>query len=125
APNTWLPQPNEWDHLTAEAQLEDPGSMLSLYREALEHRKSNAGFSGEELEWYGAPAGCFAFRRKGGGLICALNTSGAAVVRADGRRPAAAGHRGLAGLRPSVGLVALDTIVVRVGHDSNHGAVPA
>jgi alpha-glucosidase len=83
--NTWLPQPNEWDHLTAEAQLEDPGSMLSLYREALEHRKSNAGFSGDELEWYGAPAGCFAFRRKGGGLICALNTSGASVPLPPGQ----------------------------------------
>ncbi|MFC3896317.1 alpha-amylase family glycosyl hydrolase [Lentzea rhizosphaerae] len=85
AVNTWLPQPNEWDHLTAEAQLEDPGSMLSLYREALEHRKSNAAFSGEELEWYGAPAGCFAFRRKGGGLICALNTSGASVPLPPGQ----------------------------------------
>ncbi|MGW6445588.1 glycoside hydrolase family 13 protein [Lentzea sp. NPDC055074] len=85
AVNTWLPQPNEWDHLTAEAQLEDPGSMLSLYREALEHRKSNAGFAGEELEWYGAPAGCFAFRRKGGGLICALNTSGASVPLPPGQ----------------------------------------
>ncbi|MFS8099480.1 glycoside hydrolase family 13 protein [Lentzea alba] len=85
AVNTWLPQPNEWDHLTAEAQLEDPGSMLSLYREALEHRKSNAGFAGEELEWYGAPPGCFAFRRKGGGLICALNTSGASVPLPPGQ----------------------------------------
>ncbi|MDX8032995.1 alpha-amylase family glycosyl hydrolase [Lentzea sp. BCCO 10_0856] len=85
AVNTWLPQPNEWDHLTAEAQLEDPGSMLSLYREALEHRKSNTSFAGEELEWYGAPAGCFAFRRKGGGLICALNTSGASVPLPPGQ----------------------------------------
>ncbi|MFD4676203.1 glycoside hydrolase family 13 protein [Lentzea sp. NPDC058450] len=85
AVNTWLPQPNEWDHLTAEAQLEDPGSMLSLYREALEHRKSHASFAGTELEWYGAPAGCFAFRRKGGGLICALNTSGASVPLPPGQ----------------------------------------
>ncbi|MFD9703771.1 glycoside hydrolase family 13 protein [Lentzea sp. NPDC059081] len=83
--NTWLPQPNEWGHLTAEAQLEDPGSMLSLYREALEHRKSHASFAGTELEWYGAPAGCFAFRRKGGGLICALNTSGASVPLPPGQ----------------------------------------
>ncbi|WP_083267786.1 glycoside hydrolase family 13 protein [Lentzea guizhouensis] len=85
AVNTWLPQPNEWDHLTAEAQLEDPGSMLSLYREALEHRKNSPAFGGDELEWYGAPAGCFAFRRKGGGLICALNTSGASVPLPPGK----------------------------------------
>ncbi|GLZ37766.1 glycoside hydrolase family 13 protein [Actinokineospora sp. NBRC 105648] len=76
---TWLPMPPEWAGLTVEAQLEDPDSMLSLYRQALELRKTHAAFSGGELEWYGAPPGCFAFRRKGGGLICALNTSGAPV----------------------------------------------
>jgi alpha-glucosidase len=79
ATTTWLPQPNEWAGLTAESQLEDPESMLSFYRHALELRKSRGEFSGDELEWYGAPAGCFAFRRKGGGLICALNTSGGPV----------------------------------------------
>ena len=77
--HTWLPVPNEWHDVTAEAQLEDPDSMLSLYRHALELRKSQPGVAGDELEWYGAPPGCFAFRRKGGGLICALNTSGASV----------------------------------------------
>ena len=29
----WLPQPEGWKTLTAEAQLSDPGSMLALYRE--------------------------------------------------------------------------------------------
>ncbi|MGO1049524.1 glycoside hydrolase family 13 protein [Crossiella sp. CA198] len=77
--NTWLPMPPEWAALTVEAQLEDPGSMLSLYRQALELRKSHEALRGDEVEWYGAPAGCFAFRRKPGGLICALNTSGALV----------------------------------------------
>jgi alpha-glucosidase len=79
AVTTWLPQPNEWAGLTAESQLEDPESMLSFYRHALELRKSQPAFDGDELEWYGAPPGCFAFRRKGGGLICALNTSGGPV----------------------------------------------
>lgn len=77
--DSWLPMPFEWAHLTVEAQLEDPGSMLSLYRQAIEFRKAHAAFRGDELEWYGAPPGCFAFRRRGGGLICALNTSGALV----------------------------------------------
>lgn len=76
---TWLPVPAEWATLTVEAQLEDPSSMLSLYRQALEVRSQRAEFAGTELEWYGAPAGCLAFRRKGGGLVCALNTSGEAV----------------------------------------------
>jgi alpha-glucosidase len=71
--------PDDWESLTVEAQLEDEGSMLSLYRQALEIRRTSQAFAGEELEWYGAPPGCFAFRRKGGGLICALNTSAATV----------------------------------------------
>ncbi|HEX3788340.1 MAG TPA: alpha-amylase family glycosyl hydrolase [Pseudonocardiaceae bacterium] len=75
----WLPMPYEWSPLSVEAQLEDSGSMLSLYRHALELRHSHPAFQGDELEWYGAPPGCFAFRRKGGRLICALNTSGALV----------------------------------------------
>jgi alpha-glucosidase len=53
--------------------------MLSLYRQAIELRQSRPAFRGTELEWYGAPPSCFAFRRKGGGLVCALNTSGALV----------------------------------------------
>ncbi|MCE7007514.1 glycoside hydrolase family 13 protein [Kibdelosporangium philippinense] len=77
--NTWLPMPLEWASLTVEAQLEDEDSTLSLYRHAIELRKSHPAFGGAVVEWYGAPAGCFAFRRKGGGLICALNTSSAPV----------------------------------------------
>ncbi|MCP2259735.1 alpha-glucosidase [Streptoalloteichus tenebrarius] len=77
--STWLPMPEDWGRLTAEAQLEDPDSMLSLYRQAIELRRTHPAFEGDEIEWYGAPPGCFAFRRKGGGLICALNTSGGLV----------------------------------------------
>ena len=82
---TWLPMPHEWAGLTVESQLEDPGSMLSLYRQALELRKTHPAFAGESLEWYGAPPGCFAFRRKGGGLICALNTGSAPVPLPPGQ----------------------------------------
>lgn len=76
---TWLPMPHDWGAFTVEAQLEDPASVLSLYRRALELRREHAAFTGTELEWYGAPAGCLAFRRRGGGLVCALNTSSARV----------------------------------------------
>jgi alpha-glucosidase len=76
---TWLPTPPEWAALTVEAQLEDPESMLSLYRQALEFRAQLPAFDGTELEWYGAPPGCLALRRRGGGLVCALNTSTEAV----------------------------------------------
>jgi alpha-glucosidase len=72
---SWLPMPAGWSTLTVEAQLEDPDSTLSLYRHAIELRKTHPALRGDALEWFGAPTGCFAYRRKGGGLICALNTT--------------------------------------------------
>lgn len=71
---TWLPMPDEWDQYTAEVQLEDVDSMLSLYRTGLELRSMRPEFSGVGIDWYGAPPGCLAFRRRGG-LTCALNAS--------------------------------------------------
>ncbi|MCX6465058.1 MAG: alpha-amylase family glycosyl hydrolase [Pseudonocardiales bacterium] len=71
----WLPIPDEWaDRLVAD-QLEDTTSTLSVYRRALELRSSHPGFTGDEVEWFGAPEGCFAFRRAGSTLVCALNAS--------------------------------------------------
>jgi alpha-glucosidase len=79
ADKTWLPIPAGWAGLTVETQLEDPDSTLSLYRHALELRRTHPGFGGDVLEWYGAPEGCLAYRRQGSTLVCALNTSGEAV----------------------------------------------
>ncbi|UJW32358.1 glycoside hydrolase family 13 protein [Saccharothrix sp. AJ9571] len=79
ADTAWLPMPEDWADLTVEAQLENTDSTLSLYRHALELRHQHPAFDGDEVEWYGAPAGCFALRRKPGGLVCALNTSAAPV----------------------------------------------
>lgn len=83
---TWLPMPATWTDRTVEAQLEDPDSTLSLYRAAIELRHNHEAFSGDGVEWYGAPAGCFAFRRAElsgeddeSGLVCVLNTSGSLV----------------------------------------------
>ncbi|WP_433871734.1 DUF3459 domain-containing protein [Saccharopolyspora sp. CA-218241] len=75
----WSTIPPEWAAFTAETQLEDEGSTLSLYRHAMEARAAHPAFRGEEIEWFGAPEGCFAFRRVGSTLICALNTSTAPV----------------------------------------------
>ncbi|MHA6625728.1 alpha-amylase family glycosyl hydrolase [Pseudonocardia sichuanensis] len=75
AGDPWLPMPPEFGELVAADQLEDTGSTLSLVRRAIELRKSHPGFQGGELEWFGAPEGCFAFRRAGTTLVCALNTS--------------------------------------------------
>ncbi|MGH3720720.1 MAG: glycoside hydrolase family 13 protein [Pseudonocardiaceae bacterium] len=96
-PGTWLPMPGDWASRTVEAQLEDPSSTLSLYRQALELRQQHPAFSGTEVEWYGAPPGCLAFRRKGGGLVCALNTSGRPVSLPDGQVLLASGPLRLIG----------------------------
>lgn len=71
----WSAVPPQWAGSTVESQLEDPESTLSLYRQAMELRANHPAFHGEEVEWFGAPEGCFAFRRVGSSLICALNTS--------------------------------------------------
>lgn len=79
ASGDWSSIPADWAAFTVEAQLEDEQSTLSLYRHALETRISHPAFTGDEVEWFGAPEGCFAFRRVGSDLICALNTSTAPV----------------------------------------------
>lgn len=58
-PRTWLPMPGDWAELTVEKQIEDADSTLSLYRQAIELRKTHTAFGGDELEWYGAPHGVF------------------------------------------------------------------
>ncbi len=75
--STWLPMPDGWEDITVEAQLEDPTSTLSLYRTALELRRRWPAVS-TDVEWFGAPHDCLAFRR-GDGLVCALNASNRAV----------------------------------------------
>lgn len=76
--DTWLPMPATWGPLTVEAQIEDVESTLSLYRSAIEIRRSWPGPRSASVEWYGAPPGCLAFRRDDG-VVCALNTSGRSV----------------------------------------------
>ncbi|MFW3170287.1 glycoside hydrolase family 13 protein [Geodermatophilus sp. CPCC 206100] len=82
-PDTWLPMPEGWGPLTAEAQAGDPGSVLSLYRAALALRRTSPVFAGESLTWLPAPDGCLAFRRPGG-LVCLLNVSGDDVPLPEG-----------------------------------------
>ncbi|CAA9234682.1 MAG: GH13_30 / GH13_23 / GH13_31 / GH13_17 / GH13_ 40 / GH13 / GH13_29 / GH13_36 / GH13_16 / GH13_35 / G H13_20 / GH13_4 / GH13_2 / GH13_21 / GH13_1 / GH13 _26 / GH13_34 / GH13_19 [uncultured Blastococcus sp.] len=83
-PDTWLPMPEGWGALTADAQEADPGSMQSLYRSALALRASSPAVAGDDLTWLPAPEGCLAFRRPGG-LVCLVNLSGAAVRLPEGR----------------------------------------
>jgi alpha-glucosidase len=82
--DTWLPMPEGWGPVTVAAQASDAGSMLSLYRAALELRASSPAFEGEALAWVPAPDGCLAFRRPGG-LVCLVNFSGTPVPVPEGR----------------------------------------
>ena len=71
----WLPAPAEYGERTVARQLEDTTSTLSLYRRAIELRRTHVPDPAAPLEWYGAPPGCLAFRPEGSALVCALNTS--------------------------------------------------
>lgn len=69
----WLPQPQEWDRLTAESEQTDPESMISLYRTALQLRREHFANPAAELVWRDAPAGVLGFRR--GNVECWVNTT--------------------------------------------------
>ncbi|MFF0448357.1 glycoside hydrolase family 13 protein [Streptomyces sp. NPDC004609] len=69
---SWLPQPDSWKELSAEAQTGDPGSTLELYRSAIALRRELPGLGDGDMEWLPAPEGVLAFARPG--LVCTLNT---------------------------------------------------
>ena len=69
----WLPQPREWAPFTAEAQRQDPGSTLNLYRRALEIRRDHPALGEGTLSWDGTyPASVLCFRREPG-FGCLVN----------------------------------------------------
>ncbi|WP_406399135.1 glycoside hydrolase family 13 protein [Streptomyces sp. NBC_00879] len=68
----WLPQPEGWAPYAADRQAADPGSMLNLYRQALQLRRAAPGFGDGPLRWLPTAPGVLAFSR-GGGLICVVN----------------------------------------------------
>ncbi|HEX2074334.1 MAG TPA: glycoside hydrolase family 13 protein [Geodermatophilus sp.] len=70
----WLPQPPDWARLTVAAQQADPGSTLSLYRDALRLRRRLPGMQQEALTWHEAGDDVLAFDR-GTSLRCLVNFS--------------------------------------------------
>jgi alpha-glucosidase len=86
----WLPQPAEWAHLSVEAEEEDRGSMLWLYRDALRLRRElpQLGADGGPLTWADELApdrdDVLAFTRPGG-FTCVVNTGTAPVALPAGR----------------------------------------
>lgn len=59
----WLPQPEDWEPLTVEAQEMDPASTLHLYRRAIALRRSIRDLNAGALEWLELGADVIAFRR--------------------------------------------------------------
>ncbi|MGW0576084.1 alpha-amylase family glycosyl hydrolase, partial [Streptomyces sp. NPDC002920] len=68
----WLPQPQEWQSYTAEANQADPTSMLQLYRSALHLRRTHPDLRTEDFHWLNSPPGTLHFQR-GNNLLCAIN----------------------------------------------------
>ncbi|MGH3381620.1 MAG: alpha-amylase family glycosyl hydrolase, partial [Actinoallomurus sp.] len=73
---TWLPQPESWGDLSAQAQAGDANSMLELYRAALRLRRDLPALGEGSLRWHESPEGVLLFSRTPG-FVCALNLSGA------------------------------------------------
>ena len=72
---TWLPQPAEWADLTVERQLDDPGSMLHLYRSSLLQRRSEPDLRTGDLTWLASGPEVLAFAR--GRVACVVNLGAA------------------------------------------------
>ena len=68
----WLPQPTGWGSFAADAQLDDPGSMLALYRAAFRIRRSLPGLALDEFHWLEAGPHVLAFER-GREIRCIVN----------------------------------------------------
>lgn len=84
APATpWLPQPRDWAGLTVEAQAADPGSTLSLHRDALRLRHEVPGLLIEQFGWRDSAAGVLDFER-GPAFRCVVNVSGGPLALEDG-----------------------------------------
>ena len=79
----WLPQPPSWSALTAEAQRDDPASMLSLYRAALHLRRTLHALHAAPLTWRPSEDDVLAFDR-GPDFACVVNLS-ARPVALEGR----------------------------------------
>ena len=82
-PPSWLPQPGYWGQYSVARQLEDPDSFFTLYRDALNLRRTHPALGfGEgaradggapDVTWLDGPDGTLFFRREPG-FVFAANT---------------------------------------------------
>ncbi|HEY3810141.1 MAG TPA: alpha-amylase family glycosyl hydrolase, partial [Acidimicrobiales bacterium] len=63
--DAWLPWPPEADAgRTVSEELDDPGSMLRLYRRVVMARRGSVALRAGSFRWLGAPDGVLAYRRQ-------------------------------------------------------------
>ncbi len=111
-PSAWLTQPAHWRDLSAEAQTDDPASMLSLMRTALRIRRSSPVLGDGEMTWRDDLAlgdAVLAFERPARGGAAAI-----LVVCNTGSEPVTVPQPGviLASSRPTLERLASNDVVV-------------
>jgi alpha-glucosidase len=74
----WLPQPASWAGLSVEAQLGDPSSTLTLYRDALALRRRHPGLAGGAFAWLDDDPTILHFERNDG-FCCLVNLGSGSV----------------------------------------------
>ena len=84
----WLPQPAVFAELAADQQTADPESTLTLYRRAIELRRSQWVGAGP-LEWLDLGTGTLAFRR--GAMTCVINLTAEPIDLPAGSQVLASG----------------------------------
>jgi alpha-glucosidase len=72
AAEPWLPVSDDAATRNMATQVEDPGSVLNLYRRLLTYRKGSPELQLGAYERIEAPAGVYAYKR-GNGVLVALN----------------------------------------------------
>jgi alpha-glucosidase len=82
AERPWLDQPDDWAPLTVAAQTDDPGSMLSLYRDGLRIRQTRPWGDGP-FRWLHAGDDSLAFAR-GDSFVCLVNFGPEPITVPDG-----------------------------------------
>ena len=75
----WLPQPESWRGLTVQSQTGADGSVLELYRRALQIRRAQPALGDGTLTWLDAPAGALAFAREPG-FACVVNVTAEPLI---------------------------------------------
>ncbi|MDR6415296.1 glycoside hydrolase family 13 protein [Pseudarthrobacter sulfonivorans] len=68
----WLEQPDDWADRSVEAQVNDPGSMLSFYKLALQHRRNLPALRSGEFAWETGAPELLVFTRSPA-FMCAVN----------------------------------------------------